>query len=335
VSHPEFWAGNLNPSITDIVKVDGVVQDLSTYSAARFKARRVGSKTLLVDQPVSNVLGVTGLVQYDWQAPDIAANGILDANLAADYQALVWWELTKSGRKQDVNEATITIRAHVPVALAYVELEEFKDTAQLTGTAFADQNIRSAILAASRAVDAETGRRFYLDTVDEDRYYTWEPPSGWYWDRYYDQWRGPAGRTFDHTLKIDDLVSLTSLTSSPSSVASFTDTWTLNTDFVLEPRSAPADGRPYTAIRCVPGATLPWPIWPESIKVTGKFGWPAVPENVKIATGLLAARLVKLQREAPFGIAGFGADGVAVRIGRSIPDWDTLLMGYARRRLFV
>lgn len=330
----EFWAGNLNPSISDIVEIDGVRVDLSTYSAARFKARRVGSKTLLVDQPVSNTLDATGLVQYDWQNADIASGGILDAALTADYQALVWWELTKNSRKQDVNEATITIRAHAPLALAYVELEEFKQTANLSGTSFADPRVRSALFSAARAVDAECGRRFYLDTADQDRFYTWEPPAGVYWDRWNSLWRGNTGRLADLVLQIDDITSLTTLTSSPNSDANFSDTWTLGTDFVLEPRSAAADGRPYTAIRPLPNGTKRWPTWFESVKVTGKFGWPQVPENVKIATTLLASRLVKLH-DAPFGVAGFGSDGAVVRISRQIPDFDLLLAPYRRRRLFV
>lgn len=330
--HPEFWAGNMNPSISDVVEINGAPVDLSTYSAARFKARKVGTRLpLLVDEPVANALGPSGLLQYDWQAADIAAGGILDAALEEDYQALVWWELTKSSRKQDVNEAIITIRAHAPQTLAYAELEELKSTREMTGTNFADEDFRLALVAASRGVDELMGRRFYLDTADQTRYYTAEDVA------YLENCPRPCGRRAATTLEIDDLVNLTSIEAAPASDGAFTQTWVLNTDFVLEPRSAASDGRPYTAIRRLSGATFAWPGYVDSIRVTGRFGWPEVPAAIKELTMMIAVRLVTSVRQAPFGVVTLGVEGAVMRasaIART-PEVSFLAAPYMRRRLFA
>jgi hypothetical protein len=52
------------------------------------------------------------------------------------------------------------------------------------------------------------------------------------------------------------------------------------------------------------------------IQVTGTFGWPAVPLNVKEATLIQAADTFR-SKDAPFGVAGFGEFGV-VRVGPNL-----------------
>jgi hypothetical protein len=42
--------------------------------------------------------------------------------------------------------------------------------------------------------------------------------------------------------------------------------------------------------------------------VTGQFGWSTSPEDIKAATSILAAKLFKRVREAPFGIVTVGID---------------------------
>jgi hypothetical protein len=74
------------------------------------------------------------------------------------------------------------------------------------------------------------------------------------------------------------------------------------------------------------------------MRVTGKFGWPSVPEPIVQATGILANRLLKRFREAPFGaLAGIGLDGAGLReqqLDRD-PELGFLLAPYRRTRLFV
>lgn len=222
---------------------------------------------------------------------------------------------------------------------SYVDLAEFKATASIGGT-YADVDITEALVAASRALEDPdlAGRRFYLDAdANQVRYYT-HPGRDPVLPRREYGFGGWLPTRRHAVLPIDDLVELTELATDPTGDGSFSRVWTQGTDFVLEPRNAPADGKPYTQIRILPRGRHFFPdggFYPDSIRVTGQFGWAAVPDNIKVATKLIAARLLRLMREGALGAIGFGADGTVVRVSRSIPDMDLLLQRYRRRRLFV
>jgi hypothetical protein len=197
------------------------------------------------------------------------------------------------------------------VASDYCTLAELKATLSLTGESYADPDLSLAITAASRGIEDMTDRRFYLDSdANQIRYFT---PTGAY------------------RVDIDDLAQLTALATDWTGAQTFTQSWSQPLDFALYPLNAAADGEPYTAIEVMPrsGLYMPWD-YPRSVRVTGKFGWPAVPEPIKQATMMLAARLVKQVREAPFGVAGFGQDGIAVRIAGQDPVIGGMLARYCR-----
>jgi hypothetical protein len=159
--------------------------------------------------------------------------------------------------------------------------------------------------AASRGIEEACGRRFWVDSdATNVRYYTPSEP------RY---------------LPVDDLVTCGTFQTDEDGDGTFETTWTVNTDYVLEPLNAAADGKPYEEIRVHPAGSLRFPCWPRSVAVTGKFGWPAVPAQVHEATTIVATKLLKRAREAPFGVVGLGIDNVAVRIARTDPDVTWLL----------
>lgn len=201
----------------------------------------------------------------------------------------------------------------------YITADALKATLEMTGTTFADADVTLAIGAASRAVDTVTGRRFWLDAdVNQIRYYT--PRSC-------------------RLLQIDDLHTMTSIKIDRSGNGNFSETWTLGTDYVLEPFNAPVEqpARPYETIRVRARSGRWFPDCIEqSVKVTGQFGWTAVPDDVTAATGIIAAKLVRRGREAPFGIVTVGIDsGAAMHIARMDPDVYTLLHDYTRHEPFV
>ena len=76
-----------------------------------------------------------------------------------------------------------------------------------------------------------------------------------------------------------------------------------------------------------------WPVLPptvplEPVQIIGTYGWPSVPEGIKQATKILAARYYKLG-DAPFDVAGFGEYG-SIRV--SVPKTAMEVMRpYARR----
>lgn len=170
------------------------------------------------------------------------------------------------------------------MANGYVTLTELKATLSMSGETFADADLQLAIDAASRAIDRATNRRFFPDTVAVERRYLADCP----------------------ILPIDDLISLVSLSVDG-------ELWTEDVDFVLEPLNAPENGEPWTRVRAL--RTLRG-----TVTIDGLFGWSAPPDQIRAAAGILAAKIAKRAREAPFGVAAFGVDGTAVRISATDPD---------------
>lgn len=296
-----WYVGDRNPSITEDIKIDGTAVDL-TGSTVAFKMRAPGTSTLKVNAAATIESPATaGNVRYDWQAADV--------DTAGDF--ICWWEVTTSGKVQAVGETVIEFRAHAPQTNTYVELEQFKSTADLQATSYMDGDIQIALRAASRAVDEICNRRFYPDTdVNQVRYYT--------------------PHRSDH-LYINDLITLTSLQTDEGNDGTYENTWT-TTDYWLEPLNAASDSEPYTAIRANPeGDFFFSPGWVKSVKLTGKFGWSAVPPEITAATTILAGRFLKRTREAPFGAAELlSLGGAAVRLTGKDPDVASLLGPFIR-----
>lgn len=194
----------------------------------------------------------------------------------------------------------------------YLTSAALKDTLSMSGETFADADIALAITSASRAVDSVCQRRFWLDSdATQIRYYQANSRS---------------------LLEIDDLVQFTSLETDSDGDGTFEETWTVDVDFVFEPLNAAADTWPYETIRKRKTGQFALPRGIEKgVKLTGQFGWAAVPSNVQSAAGLIAARLMRRAREAPFGVIGFGMDvSNAVMIARTDPDVTMLLADYVR-----
>lgn len=193
-------------------------------------------------------------------------------------------------------------------ATDYVQLATLKATLNLSGQTFADADIQAAIDAASRAIDAQTGRRFYPDADANQVRSFWPLNPGF--------------------AVIDDLCAFTSLAYQG-------DPWTIESDFYLEPMNAAADGQPWTGIRTIARPFIytlaeraaGWAGFDGRITVTGKWGWAATPPEIVQATSILASRLLRRAREAPFAVVG-GSDGEAIRLARLDPDVAMLIAPY-------
>lgn len=197
------------------------------------------------------------------------------------------------------------------MANEYATVGDVKAAAMLEGESFADPDIQRALTAASRGLDNLCSRRFYPDAdATQVRYYT------------------PYDQT---TLSIDDLIELTSIDVGDGD-GQFATEWTENTNFVLEPLNAEADGRPWDRVTVTNGGWLPCAA--RSVRITGKFGWSEVPAGVKEATIILAVKIVKRVREAPFGVVSVGLDS-AMRIARSDPDVMFLVAEYIKNPVVV
>ena len=97
----------------------------------------------------------------------------------------------------------------------------------------------------------------------------------------------------------------------------------VDTDFYLAPETGP----PWDVLR---SNGLTFPVGAQTVTVTARWGWEAVPTEITQATKIIAARLFRRPREAAFGVAALGFDSGAVYVARTDPDVDMLLGPYCR-----
>lgn len=179
-------------------------------------------------------------------------------------------------------------------AQSYIGMSAGVDTSELD----------DVITSVSRMVDRFCGRHFYQATATAKRF---DSPDGLTIDF------GPYG----------DLVSVTTFAYDSNDDGTF-DTTLSAGDYQLTPAGATTRGpisEPFTGVQILAGITLP--LAPAAsgrtglVQITGTWGWPAVPTEVKQATRILVAEVYKLS-DAPLGVAGFGEFGV-VRVQRQMP----------------
>lgn len=178
---------------------------------------------------------------------------------------------------------------------AYCTLADVKASLRIQDT-IDDVLIENSINAASRMIDQYCNRNFYSGSAGEVRYY-----------------KANDG----YTCWIDDMQTITSVQTASTDPIVFDTTWAA-TDYQALPANRWANGAwyPITAITAVENYLFP--VWAEIplVKVTGTFGWNAVPESIKFATIIQASRLFK-RLESPLGVAGVSDLGI-LRVGYNI-----------------
>lgn len=301
-------ADTLKDANGDPVDIAGATVTL-TWTPIQGATAEINAAVASNNQAGDGADGSKGTVSYTGDPADSAVEG---------YKLAAWTvTYTDSTVQTFPNDGYILVHVtpEAPTAAGtdYLTLEQLKSAREMTGYSYADAEMAVAITAASRAIDNLCHRRFYQDAdATSVRYYT------------------PRHTT---RLFIDDLVTLTTLQTDQNSDSTFEATWTENTDFFLEPLNAATDGRPYTMVKTAPFSSYRFYCWPRSVKVTGRFGWSAIPDPIVQATSLLASRLLARSREATFGVITAGGidSGVAIRIAREDPDVAILISDYIRR----
>jgi hypothetical protein len=99
--------------------------------------------------------------------------------------------------------------------------------------------------------------------------------------------------------------------------------FTPSPDYETWPENALADGEPVTGLLRVFGI---WAVPGMRVRITTRFGWPAVPDPVDEASLIQASRLFK-RKDSPEGVAGSSEWGV-VRVSRRDPDVWNLIEPY-------
>lgn len=155
-----------------------------------------------------------------------------------------------------------------------------------------DALLTLALASASRLIDEYCGRRFFLDDT-------------------------PTERSFVGPLHGDGLVLLVDDIGDADTIGIESGSASI-TAFDLLPLNAIARGHAIEAIGRVGG----WSAG-ATVRVTARWGWPVVPDQIAQATLIEAARIFK-RKDSPEGVVG-SADWGAIRMGRSDPEVVALL----------
>ena len=138
----------------------------------------------------------------------------------------------------------------------YCTLNDVKSALNLDD-AIDNSAIELAISTACRQIDDYCGRFFYIDGIEDSpaiRYYS---PTDWW------------------VLPVDDFLSVDEIATDDSYAQTYLNVWQ-STDRMFEPVNNPSRGWPLTRILAVGNYYFPR-FYPQSVRVTGIFGWSAVP----------------------------------------------------------
>jgi hypothetical protein len=180
-------------------------------------------------------------------------------------------------------------------AVEYIGRSEARDSAEL----------EDVITSASRLIDRFCGRHFWQATATTRKF---DSPDG------YRILFGPY----------NDVVSVTSVASDSNDDGTYDATLTA-TEYQLTPADAATRGpvaEPFTGLQLL-NISQAFPLAPAAsgrtglISITGNYGWPAVPPEVKQACRILSAELYKMA-DSPMGAIGMGEFGV-MRVSSTLP----------------
>ena len=193
--------------------------------------------------------------------------------------------------------------------MSYATLAEFKSSIGITDSTD-DSALQSVLDATDQLINNYCDTKLgFATTSSQTRYYT-----------------------ADNLLYVltDPIVTVTTLQTDDDGDGTYETTWSA-TDYILAPRNAATDGRPYTEIDTNIQDTRLFPTGYLGVKVIGTFGWAAVPSAVKQAA-LIQAGAVWSSRTAPFGVIGSQDLGGVMRMSRALhPEAQVLLEPYRLR----
>jgi hypothetical protein len=196
----------------------------------------------------------------------------------------------------------------VALTNAYCTLQEVKNALAIEDPQD-DLAIEAAIMATSRMIDDYTGRFFYQDGSQASPVVRFFTAKDWW------------------TTNVDDIIYISEIATDDNFDQLYTTVWATS-DYMIEPVNNPRRGWPWTRLLAIGSYIFPSNL-PQSVRVTGVWGWTAIPEEVKMACRLQAARFF-VRRQSPFGIAGSPEIGTVRLSSRLDPDVELLLKPFRK-----
>jgi len=268
------------------------VRDVGDLIGIRYEARNA-SGTLVSATVAVTVTAPNGTTSTPSVAP--TSTGLYDASFTANAAGVWRWTWTISGTITDVAHDSVDVAS--PSLTTYVTLPALRDAANIN-EGDRDGLLQTSLSAAARAVDSYTGRPpggFALSPAATQRTFTVAGRVSYH-----------CGR---HRLRVDELGSVDDLVIEVGDGT----TWTSRTVFRTEPDNALVYQEPITRLT----STTDWG-W-DLARITGRWGWPAIPDQVVEATLITALRFYRRKSTR----SNVPDDGGLVRLVD--PDVQTLL----------
>ena len=191
----------------------------------------------------------------------------------------------------------------------YLSLEKFKETGNVPGYAD-DAALTRALHAATRAIERTCERTFH--EAGEAAVRTVRAEDG-------------------IELALRDFTAVTAVATDTTGDGTFNEAWDV-ADYLAEPVD-PDDGWPYVRLAAVGSKRWPTSGRRPRVQVTAQWGWPAVPDEIVMATQLLTQRLSSRRGTADLGIVDFGES--AGYIARRDPDVQNLIGPYMKHPVLI
>jgi hypothetical protein len=289
----EIWKDNVGAGIQDTIKVAGAAYDLGAASGVRFRMRPELSPTLKVDRAAQIVQAGApptnkGVVKYTPVAADVDTAGFF----------VGWWQVTlTAGGTFDTDEFVVVVREHG----SSIDLCTVADVKAYIGETSDDYNgeIADLVAAASTAFLERTRR--------ELRPFAANPQT-----RVFDI----DGDTIeDKSILVGDLASFTAIAIKAPDGTLFQNVDVASV--VAQPRIRKV-WQPIAELEFRQGfANSAWLRYGYTLEVSGNFGFPQVPADIrrevkKIAAAGLARDVKRTGRAFREAEPGFKADGGAM-----------------------
>lgn len=265
--------------------------------------------TLTVTDPTGATVSYTG-GQLTNDATGVFHRDVT-CSLAGEWQ----YQWVGTGAATDTTVGTFTVQ-ETAVGRLYATVQALKSRLSVSASdTLDDYELHAACFAASRAIEQHTGRLFWRSAAGTAR--TFEPES----------------RSVLLLPRFCDLVSVSEVATDDGSGA-FSTVWSAS-DYQLLPLNPDAapERRPYDEVRAVGSRSFPVTCAAvtssrrDRVRITGVWGWPAVPWGIRQAALILAQETFKA-KDTFGGVAGFGEFGV-VRL-RENPLLGTYVDPYTR-----
>lgn len=250
------------------------------------------------------------------ETPTVSGAGTGTLTAPVDYDAEGWWllkwEVSGTGAGERYEEVYVEAAPALPSSVPlYATVEELREHFDDTIDALSDALLVRALKATSRGINDFCGRRFWQDPVVVTR--TYRPEDG-------------------ELAWVDDISTTTglSIATDTNGDGTFSTTWSAS-DYQLQPRNANADGPAYAwwRIAAIDRYRFPTAGLRDTLQVTARFGWSAIPDEVNLACILRAAALFK-RKETIDGVRGVSEFGVVRISTKRDPDVADLLHNFIK-----